>query len=132
MLALLSRIICMIVGCAGGTLGGRVALWNSMWNSIPDSVTLLSSEDLMKSCKQSALAQAIQPLAEALESRRLLSASINNGILVVTGTKGSDNINVSLGSGEAPFRVRVNGSEAHFNLGGVKGILIRAGNGRDE
>ena len=82
--------------------------------------------------RKQVLSQAVQRFTEALEERRMLAAQVVDNVLVVTGTNQSDNINVSLGSGEASFRVRVNGSEENFPLTGVTGIRINAGNGRDE
>lgn len=73
---------------------------------------------------------------ESLEERRLLAATVEGGILIVTGTARSDNINVSLDSGESSFRVRIRtgGAEDIQNvpLAGVTGIRILAGSGNDE
>ncbi len=68
---------------------------------------------------------------ESLESRRLLAASVS-GLLTVTGTKASDNIVISLASGDpSQLRVRVNLNVDLFDIENIESIEVNGLEGRD-
>src|SRR5690242_3532156 len=69
-------------------------------------------------------------MIEGLESRRMLSASLNHGFLTVAGTSGDDVIRVSLSGGK--LTVNVNGERRRFGRGGVRGIKVSGGKGADD
>src|SRR5262245_16705519 len=66
---------------------------------------------------------------EVLEQRRLLAASVVNGVLTVTGNTGPDLITVSL-SGSS-FSVRHNSNTQTFPTAGVGSIVVNALDGDD-
>lgn len=70
---------------------------------------------------------------EPLESRRLLSASLNAGQLVVTGTDQRDVIVFSLSPGDSSrLLVRMNGQAHAFDVAGItRGVVATGGNGYD-
>lgn len=72
---------------------------------------------------------------ESLESRRLLSADLADGVLTIVGTKKSDVIEVSVptaGDHIGQLQVDVNGTLNHFNPAQVTSIRIQGLNGNDE
>lgn len=85
--------------------------------------------------KQSRTHAAITPVLEALEGRRLLSATLGtDGVLDVAGTKSHDVIRVSLNASDATqLDVTVNGTTNTFDLASVTaGVRINGGKGNDD
>lgn len=76
---------------------------------------------------------AAVPLLEAMEARRLLSASINeDGVLVVHGTKEDDTIVFALSAADAgKLDVTVNGSAHQFDVAAITGVHVVAKRGDD-
>ncbi len=68
-------------------------------------------------------------LIESLESRRLLSASLSNGILTVLGTASNDTLTFERNGSD--LIVRMNGERDDFTLENVRVILIDVGTGAD-
>src|SRR6267142_3143025 len=68
-------------------------------------------------------------VVEALEGRRMLSASVSGNILRVVGTKHADVIEITR-YGSA-IDVVINGVGKIFNGNGVNGLLVKAGGGND-
>src|SRR5439155_253711 len=69
---------------------------------------------------------------QALEPRRLMSASLVSGVLTVKGTSSADSIVVSLKSGDATkVEVNVNGTANDFALSSVTKVLVYGGDGND-
>src|SRR6478735_6840447 len=67
---------------------------------------------------------------DALEARRLLSASLDTGLLSVDGTGGNDDISVALSGSN--LNVTVNGqSQGSFDVGQVQGIQVSGLDGND-
>jgi Ca2+-binding RTX toxin-like protein len=66
---------------------------------------------------------------EPLERRRLMSASIVNGVLTVTGTELNDSVSIS--QDNARVRVNEGGRVTAFALGRVKRIVVHALGGND-
>src|SRR3954471_20224049 len=78
------------------------------------------------------LRQAAAPVAgmDALESRRLLSASLDTGLLSVDGTGGNDDISIALSGSN--LNVTVNGqSQGSFDVGQVQGVQVSGLEGTD-
>ncbi|MGE5612557.1 MAG: calcium-binding protein [Bacillota bacterium] len=71
------------------------------------------------------------PCLESLESRRLLSASVRGGTLLVTGTPGDDTITIDYNKQKSLYQVSINQSVQTFNAKAVKAISVDAGNGND-
>jgi len=69
-------------------------------------------------------------LCESLEQRRLLSVSLNDGILLVQGTSADDRVNVYRTVDD--IVVNLNGSEKRFPASQVGGLLVDTGLGADE
>src|SRR4051812_10776246 len=69
------------------------------------------------------------PAVEAVEPRRLLSASASGGVLTVTGTEFGDNILVSSSGGQI-FVTRNNNAEGSFS--GITSIVVNALGGDDQ
>lgn len=85
--------------------------------------------------KQSRTHAAISPVLEALEGRRLLSATLGtDGMLDVAGTKTHDVIRVSLNASDATqLDVTVNGTTSTFDLASVTaGVRVNGGKGNDD
>ena len=76
------------------------------------------------------LSSAVQPIIEAMEERRLLSASLEAGVLTVEGTPANDVITVNVTPGR--IQVNVNGEKKNFKTKGVKLIEVDAGAGNDK
>ena len=68
-------------------------------------------------------------MIETFESRCLLSASLDGGVLTVTGGDGADRI--SIGMGRAGVVVRHNDSISSFAAASVQSIVVNAGGGND-
>src|SRR5687768_983143 len=66
---------------------------------------------------------------ENLENRRLLSASIANGVLTVQGTPKNDNIHVAK-SGQN-LNVQIGRAKQTFKLADVKSLVVKALAGND-
>src|SRR5258706_10721722 len=64
------------------------------------------------------------PHVEQLEARRLLAATLVNGVLTVVGTAGDDNITVSYRADTKWFNVGVNGQGTSFGHAHVDRIII--------
>lgn len=72
---------------------------------------------------------------ECLESRRVLSADLADGVLTIVGTKKSDVIEVSVptsGDHVGQLQVDVNGILSHFNPAEVSSLLIQGLSGNDQ
>src|SRR5689334_564798 len=67
---------------------------------------------------------------EQLESRRLLSASLSNGVLTVLGTSGDDRLTISRTVDDVA--VNLNGTEQRFKFNQVSLVLVDVGVGADE
>src|SRR4051812_31712477 len=67
--------------------------------------------------------------AQALEARRLLSASVAHHVLLIDGTRHDDSIVVT--HGRRAVQVAVNGVASEFSLRSFGRIRIRAGKGDD-
>ena len=71
---------------------------------------------------------------QKLEDRRLLSASVIEGVLTVEGTDGADEIVVSLNTSDpaaTKLDVKLNGVTSSFDLSSVTSISISGGEGDD-
>jgi len=71
------------------------------------------------------------PAIENLEDRKLLSASLVNGILTVTGTSGADRIELQRRADKGQLKLELNGRETKFSLSSVKKIVVNALGGND-
>src|SRR3954468_14836854 len=69
-------------------------------------------------------------LIGALETRRLLAASISSGTLRVSGGSGSDTISVNLHN--HAYNVNINGTKSTFSPSAVRSLLVRGGSGNDK
>jgi hypothetical protein len=82
---------------------------------------------------QSKISQAVRPMIENLEIRRMLSASLDShGALIVGGTTGNDVITVSLDNRKGILNLSLDGKISHFKLSKVKKINVNAGSGNDK
>src|SRR5688572_26019491 len=77
------------------------------------------------------LARAARPVLQALESRRMLSASVVDGALVIEGTRRGDAINVFAADSGTTVRVHVNGEQHTFVRSSFDRIRVKAGRGDD-
>jgi Ca2+-binding RTX toxin-like protein len=69
-------------------------------------------------------------MLENLELRTLLSSSLSNGLLTVTGTSGNDTISLTVSGSN--IKVTQNGlPAAQFSSGAVQKILVNASGGKD-
>jgi Ca2+-binding RTX toxin-like protein len=68
-------------------------------------------------------------MIESFESRRLLSASLEGGVLTVTGTDATDRVNIGSRGGE--IIVRQGATFARFAAAAVDRIVVDAGGGHD-
>src|SRR2546422_11314175 len=78
------------------------------------------------------LESAIRPVVENLESRTLLSATLSDGTLTITGTDAADAIRVQPARSLERIRVRVNEDIYKFNFAEVQRISIDALGGDDD
>src|SRR6266566_2381913 len=69
---------------------------------------------------------AARPVLEFVEPRRLLSAAVSHGVLVVEGTPRSDTIVITRGT-RGNFTVRVNDAVTSFSKKSFSKIRIAAG-----
>jgi Ca2+-binding RTX toxin-like protein len=69
---------------------------------------------------------------ETLDARRLLSVSINTGVVMVTGTAGNDVITIEHRADGPKIIVTVNGTETPLNESLVTKIIVSAGDGNDK
>lgn len=92
------------------------------------------------SARQAHVDDAIAPVLEALEGRRLLSAAPQlgsaelgtTGVLDVNGTRRADSIQVSLNSADATkLDVNINGVVRTFDLSLIRSVHMTGGNGKD-
>lgn len=81
------------------------------------------------SAARAAIDFSIRPVIEQLETRRLLSSSLNGTIVTVTGTGVADNISVSSSNGT--LSVNVSGSQQQYPLASVTQVDINALAGGD-
>src|SRR6188768_3436824 len=68
-------------------------------------------------------------LIESLEDRRLLSASLLNGVVTVTGTASNDTISIS--KTDVGLVTKVNGQTKLFKLAAVARAIVNALGGND-
>jgi len=75
-----------------------------------------------------------RPVLESLEFRRHLSATIEDGVLVVTGTRRADRMELYIADDRRPDRlvVRDKGHEYRFDPTRIKRIRVELGTGDDE
>ncbi len=76
------------------------------------------------------LGHAVASAVESLESRRLLSSSLDNGVLAVIGTANNDSLSVSYPGG-SDVRVLDNGVATFYPYAQVQSIWIDGGEGND-
>lgn len=90
--------------------------------------------------KQSRIRQAVSPVLETLEGRRMLSASALSGsadlgatgVLDVAGTRRADQISVGLNAADSTkLDVTINGVTSTFDLAAVRSVRMSGGNGKD-
>jgi Ca2+-binding RTX toxin-like protein len=67
---------------------------------------------------------------ESLETRRVPTANIVNGVLAIQGTNRNDVIDLS--SDGTNYTVTINGQASTFTVAGVQSIDIKCGNGNDQ
>jgi len=72
-----------------------------------------------------------QALLESLESRRLLSADLVDGVLGVTGTSGDDNIRISISKDTSKLAVKLDGTATLFSLASINKIKVDGLGGDD-
>lgn len=70
------------------------------------------------------------PLCEQLENRRLLAATLVDGVLKVVGTRGDDEINVSDANPNV-IDVNINGAASRFAVADVRRVIIHGRDGND-
>jgi Ca2+-binding RTX toxin-like protein len=68
---------------------------------------------------------------EPLESRTLLSVSLENGTLSIVGTSAADSICIRPAKSPGSIKVRINGEVSFFNKADITGIHVDAGAGND-
>jgi Ca2+-binding RTX toxin-like protein len=70
---------------------------------------------------------------ESLEGRKLLSATLENGVLTVTGTNQGDKMEISLDQADpTKLDVRVNDETSSFSLADITGgVVMNGGDGSD-
>jgi Ca2+-binding RTX toxin-like protein len=69
-------------------------------------------------------------MIEGLESRQLLSATLVNGVLTVTGTGGADRIKIERSSSSS-LRVEENGRRRNFSYAAVQSVVVNSLAGGD-
>jgi hypothetical protein len=83
----------------------------------------------MRDSHRGVVVDAIRPIVESLEDRRMLSASLVHGILKVTGGAGDDAITLSADTKR--ITVKIGASSKRFTKTAVKTISIVSGGGDD-
>jgi Ca2+-binding RTX toxin-like protein len=68
---------------------------------------------------------------ESLESRRLLSVSLANGVLTIIGTNRGDRIEVIRRDDDGQIRVELNGTRTRYRFGDVTSINVSGRGGHD-
>ena len=68
---------------------------------------------------------------ESLESRRLLSASLADGLLTIIGTNRADRIEIIRRDDDGQIRVVLNGTQTRFRFGDVNRIHVSGRGGHD-
>ncbi|HEY7086548.1 MAG TPA: hypothetical protein VH518_00585, partial [Tepidisphaeraceae bacterium] len=75
----------------------------------------------------------LQSMIESLEARQFLSASVDQGTLVIVGTHLKDNISLTVDPDTTDrVTVKINGFVRQFTLSDIQQINIQAGQGNDE
>ena len=82
--------------------------------------------------KRNAHRAEFPPLVEPLESRQLLSASLDHGMLAIAATAHDDRISVWAPANRATYTVDINGQRESFPKAAVRKIRISSGAGDDE
>src|SRR5438046_3007554 len=77
------------------------------------------------------LRKATRPIIETLESRTLLSASLSDGLLTITGTEAADSITVRNTKFADTLKVTINKHNSFFTTSAVSGIVVNALGGND-
>src|SRR5688500_2443710 len=77
------------------------------------------------------LESATHSVVERLEQRQLLSASLDDGLLTITGTNGNDRVSIAKGTRGNQLQVTVNGQKSTFKKFDVKRVLIDGKDGDD-
>src|SRR5947199_5741807 len=75
--------------------------------------------------------EATRPILEPLESRTLLSVSVDNGTLNIVGTDAADNIRMRVARDKSLLKVWVNDQVSLFPKADVTAINVDAGAGDD-
>src|SRR6059058_4533426 len=75
--------------------------------------------------------EATRPVLEPLESRTLLSVSVDNGTLNIVGTDAADSIRVRVAKDHNLFQVKFNGQVSLIHKADVSAINVDAGAGDD-
>src|SRR5258705_4043142 len=74
---------------------------------------------------------AMKPVIESLESRTLLSASLDNGLLTITGTEAADTVTIRNAKFDDTLKVSINKQASYFTKSAVTGIVVNALGGDD-
>ena len=74
---------------------------------------------------------ATRSVVERLEQRQLLSASLDDGLLTITGTDGNDRVSIMKGAKGNLLQVTLNGQKSTFKKFDVKRVLIDGMDGND-
>ena len=85
-----------------------------------------------RNTSQEQFESATLPVVEAMEQRRMLSATVVDGLLVVAGTSGDDVITFSLNATGTKVKVSVNGESDAFRLSDVLRISASGKAGHDK
>src|SRR5687767_14161177 len=85
-----------------------------------------------RNASQQQFESATLPVVEAMEARRMLSATVVDGLLVVAGTNGDDVISFSLNATGTKIKVSVNGESDAFRLADVLRISASGKDGHDK
>src|SRR5947207_11459271 len=83
-------------------------------------------------CRLQRSETAMIPIFEPFEQRRMLSASVFDGTLVVVGSKHGDSICVGMDSDSGKLVLEVNGRSRSFDPAAISGVKIYGGNGSDD
>src|SRR5438128_2026161 len=76
--------------------------------------------------------RAFSPHFEHLEERRLLTVSLNSGVLTVDGTSGADTITIAPDPNDVSrIQVTLNGQPSSFALSTVNSIVVTGKAGND-